>query len=52
MDSRPSIPAPPQDQKATEEALTKLLREATAISTCTSCRTVARGNGESTTCGG
>jgi hypothetical protein len=31
MDSRPSIPAPLQDQKATEEALTKLLREATAI---------------------
>ena len=31
MDSRPSIPGPPQDQKATEEALTKLLREATAI---------------------
>jgi hypothetical protein len=31
MDSRPSIPGPPKDQKATEEALTKLLQEATAI---------------------
>jgi hypothetical protein len=31
MDSRPSIPGPPQDQKAAEEALTELLREATAI---------------------
>src|SRR6266699_5999537 len=31
MDSRPSIPGPPKDQKAAEEALTKLLQEATAI---------------------
>ncbi len=31
MDSRPSIPGPPKDQNAAEEALTKLLQEATAI---------------------
>ncbi len=31
MDSTPSMPGPPKDQKAAEEALTKLLQEATAI---------------------
>src|SRR6266571_8088698 len=31
MDSRPSIPGPAKDQNAAEEALTKLLQEATAI---------------------
>jgi hypothetical protein len=31
MDSKPSMPGSLKDQKATEEALTRLLREATAI---------------------
>src|SRR6266536_48215 len=43
MDSTHNMPGPPKDQKAAEEALTKLLREATAIAS-DRCTDMARSN--------